>query len=187
MMLANGISSAWHSQNPCLHTPLVCKTGASSWTSIYICHPSHSCVNTINQCYWLQFHTLSKLQNPLSTTDTHLICPSDTSEDYVTHHKLCPFWKWLNLTHINTFIHGLFEFATAIGHKTQDRISQANWDILKTHLNMFHNPLPQCDVPSYLIHVDRGMHVSFHDAATSCQLVLTTSHVGGAPGTPPSP
>jgi hypothetical protein len=84
----------------------------------YICHPSDSQVNAINQHYWLQYHMLSELQNPLSSTDTHLIQPSDTLEDYATCHKLCAFWKWLNLTHIDTFIHGLFEFATAHGCKT---------------------------------------------------------------------
>jgi hypothetical protein len=55
------------------------------------------------------------------------------------------------------------------------------------HLDMFHNPLPQFDIPSYSIHVDRGMHISFHDAAISRHLVLTTSHVGITPGTPTSP
>ncbi len=132
--------------------------------------------------------TLSVSSKILNLSWTHtLICPSDTPEDYVTRHKLCPFWKWLNLTHIDMFIHGPFEFPIAHGCKTQDCISQANWDVLKTHLDMFHNPLQQFDVPSYSIHVDRGTHVSFHDAAMSHQLVLTTSHVGGALGTPPSP
>jgi hypothetical protein len=130
---------------------------------------------------------LGKLQNPLSSTNTHLIQPSDTSEDYATRHKLCPFQKWLNLTHIDTFIHGPFEFATAHGCKTQDHISQANWDVLKMHLDMFHNPLPQFDIPSYSVHVDCGVHISFHDAVISCQLVLITSHIGSTPGTPTSP
>jgi hypothetical protein len=152
-----------------------------------ICHPSNSQVNAINQRYWLQYHTLSKLLNPLSSTDTHLIRPYDTLEDYVTRHKLCPFRKWLNLTHIDTFIHGPFEFAAAQGCKTQDRISQADWDILKMHLDMFHKSLPQFDVPSYSVHVDRGAPISFHDTAISCQLVLTTSHIGSTLGTPTSP
>jgi hypothetical protein len=74
----------------------------------FICHPSNSRVNAINQRYWLQYHTLSKLQSPLSSTETHLIRPSDTSVDYALHHKLRPFCKWLNLTHRDTFIHGPF-------------------------------------------------------------------------------
>jgi hypothetical protein len=57
----------------------------------YICHPSDSCYNAVNQCFWLQYHTISKLQSPLSSTDTHLIFPSDSSDDYATHHKLLPF------------------------------------------------------------------------------------------------
>jgi hypothetical protein len=67
----------------------------------FICHPSNSRVNAINQRYWLQYHILSKLQSPLSSMDTHLIRPSNTLVDYNQCHKLCPFWKWLNLTHLH--------------------------------------------------------------------------------------
>ena len=59
--------------------------------NFFICYPSNSHVNTINQRYWLQYHTLSKLQSPLTTTDTHLSRPSDTLVDYAQRHKLCPF------------------------------------------------------------------------------------------------
>ncbi len=149
----------------------------------FICHPSNSRINAVNQRYWLQYHTLSKLQSPLSSTETHLIRPSDTSVDYALCHKLCPFCKWLNLTHLNTFIHGSFEFATVHGQKTHDRISQANWGVLKSHLDMFHNPIPPFDVPSYSIHVDRCAHVHFHDTATSRQLILAASPDHTTPGT----
>jgi hypothetical protein len=152
----------------------------------FICLLSNSRINAINQCYWHQYHTLSKLQSPLSSTDTHLIHLSNTLVDYAHCHKLCPFQKWLNSTHLDTFIHGPFEFASVNGRKMRDPVSQANWDILKSHLNMFHNPLPWFDVPSYSIHVDRSAHVSFQDAAISRQLVLSTSHVGSTPGTPTS-
>ena len=155
--------------------------------NFFICHPSDSCVNAINQRYWLQYHTLSELQSPLATTDTHLIRPSDTSVDYAQRHKLCPFQKWLNLTHLDTFIHGPFEFASVHGRKTRDRVSQAEWDVLKSHLDMFHNPLPHFDVPSYSIHVDRGAHVRFHDATLSRQLVLAASHATDTPGALYSP
>jgi hypothetical protein len=155
--------------------------------NFFICHPSDSRVNAINQRYWLQYHTLSKLQSPLAMTDTHLIRPSDTSVDYAQRHKLCPFQKWLNLTHLDTFIHGPFEFASVHGRKTRDRVSQADWDVLKSHLDMFHNPLPRFDVPSYSIHVDRGAHVQFHDATLSRQLVLAASHATDTPGALYSP
>jgi hypothetical protein len=161
--------------------------GWSFLLEFFICHPSNLCINAINQRYWLQHHTLSKLQSPLSSMDTHLIRPSDTLVDYTQRHKLCPFWKWLKLTHLDTFIHGPFKFPFVNGQKTQDRVSQANWDVLKSHLNMFHNPLPQFDVPLYSIHVDCGAHVSFHNAAISCQLVLSTSYIGSTPGTSTSP
>ena len=115
---------------------------------------------------------LSKLQNPLSSMDTHLSQLSDTLEDYATRHKLRPLWKWLNLNHIDTFNHGTFEFATAHGCKTRDCISQADWDILKTHLNMFHNPLPQFNIPSYSIHVDQHAHL----LSRWCHILSTGSH-----------
>ncbi len=99
-----------------------------------------------------------------------LIHPSDSSEDYATRHKLLPFCKWVNLTHHDTFIHGPFDFATVNGRKTWECISQSDWDVLKTHCNMFHNPLPRFDVPSYSIHVDRWAHVTFHCDAITHQL-----------------
>jgi hypothetical protein len=119
------------------------------------------------------YHTIGDLQSPLSTTETHLIQPSDSSEDYATRNKLLPFRKWVNPTHHDTFIHGPFDFATVNGRKTWDRISQPDWDVLKTHCNMFHNPLPRFDVPSYSIHVDRGAHVTFHSDAIACQLIIS--------------
>jgi hypothetical protein len=73
------------------------------------------------------------------------------------------------------FIHGPFDFASINGRKTQDCISQSDWDILNTHCNMFHTPLPRFDVPSYFIHIDHGVHVSFHAAAIANQpLILGT-------------
>ncbi len=148
----------------------------------HICHPADSHYNAINQRFWPQYHTISNLQSPLFLTDTHLVCPSESLDDYATRHKLLPFCKWLNLTHYKTFIHGPFNFATINGRKTWDCISQPDWDILKAHCDMFHNPLLHFDVPSYSIHVDHGVHVSFHDAAMACQLLLSTSHAIDTPG-----
>jgi hypothetical protein len=75
-----------------------------------------------------------------------------------------PSEKWLNLTHLDTFIHGQFEFASVHSRKTQEHVSQANWGVS--------------------IHVERGAHVQFHDAALTCQLVLAASHATDSPGTP---
>jgi hypothetical protein len=152
--------------------------------NFFICHHSDSRVNAINKRYWLQYHTLSKLQSPLTTMNTHLIRLSDTSVNYAQHHKLCTFQKWLNLTHLDTFIHGPFKFVSVHGRKTQDRVSQADWDVLKLLLDMFHNPLQHFDVPLYSIHVDWGTQVQFQDAALTRQLVLAASHATDSPGTP---
>ncbi len=175
----------WHSQNPFLHTPLVCKMGASSWTSISAILATHVSMTSTSVigCNI----TLSASSKILYLPQTHTLFPR----------LIC----WRTMRHITCYVPfgngstGHISTHSYMGHsslpqpmvtKTQDCISQANWDILMSHLDMFHNPLPQSNVPSYSIHVDLGVHVSFHDAAISCQLVLTTSHVGGAPGTPPS-
>jgi len=134
----------------------------------FICHPSDWRYNAVNQRYWLQYHGREDLACPDSSTDTHLVRPSDTSEDYAARHKLRPFRKWLNITHQDTFIHGPFQFATVHGRKTRDRVSQDDWDILQRNTSMFQNPLSRFDVSTYLIHMDRGAHVIYHDE-THCE------------------
>ena len=129
----------------------------------YICHPADWRYNTVNQHYWIQFHGHEDILHPSLTTDTHLVRPSDTSDDYAKRHNLLPFRKWLNITHIDTYIHGPFEFATVRGRKSRDRICQEDWDVLRQHTTMFQIPLPAFDVPTYLIHVDRGAQVTYHD------------------------
>jgi hypothetical protein len=132
--------------------------------------------NTHNQHFWLQYHTDSELLLPLSTTETHLVHPSNTLVDYASRHKLTAFQNWVNLTHQDTFIHGPFNFSSINGHKTRDRVSQTDWDVLKSHCHMFHNLLPHFNVPSYSIHVDREAHILFHDPAITSQLISTASH-----------
>ena len=85
-------------------------------------------------------------------------------------HKLLPFWKFINLTHSDTFIHGPFDFSTINNRKSRDRICQSDWDILKSHCDLFHNPLPRFDVPTYSVHVDAGAHTTFYSAALSGDL-----------------
>jgi hypothetical protein len=148
----------------------------------YTCHPSDSWFNAINQRFWLQYHTDSELQSPLPTTETHLDRSSDTSVDYANCHKLSAFQKWVNLTHQDTFIHGPFDFSSVNGRKTQDCVSQTDWDVLKSHCHMFHNPLPFFNVPSYSNHVDRGAHVLFHNAAITRQLISMASHASEPSG-----
>jgi hypothetical protein len=131
----------------------------------YICHPADWRYNAVNQRYWIQFHGRKDFTHPSLTTETHLDLPSDTSDDYAQHHNLLSFRKGLNITHLDTYIHGPFEFATVCGRKTRDRISQDDWDILRKHSSMFQNPLPTFNVPTYSIHVDQGAHVKYHNKA----------------------
>jgi hypothetical protein len=137
----------------------------------YICHPADWQYNAINQRYWLQLHSTRDLASPCSTTDTHLVRPMDTSDSYVTRHKLMPFRKWLNICHLDTYIHGPFYFASVRGRKTRDRVAQSDWDVLHRNSLMFNNPVPRFDVPTYLVHCNCGAHVTFHDNAT-CTILM---------------
>jgi hypothetical protein len=85
------------------------------------------------------------------------------------------------------FIHGPFEFASVNGQKTWYRISQPDWDVLKAHCDMFHNPLLRFDVPSYSIHVNRGAHVTFHSDAIARQLIILAPNTNDTPGALHSP
>ncbi len=58
------------------------------------------------------YHTIGKLQSPLSLIDTHFICLFASLDDYATWYKLLPFCKLLNKTNQDMFIHGPFDFTT---------------------------------------------------------------------------
>jgi hypothetical protein len=133
----------------------------------YISHPSNSRYNAINKCFWLQNHIQDDIMANSTSATTHLIRPSDSSETYTSRHKILPFRKYINLTHSETFIHGLFDFSTINNQKSRDRICQSDWDILKSHCDLYHNPLPCFDVPTYSVHVDAGAHTTFYSAALS--------------------
>ena len=139
----------------------------------YIQHTADTRYNAINQRYWLQYHDIADITTPTISSDTHLIRPSDTSAAYAARHKLVPYRKWINLTHEDTYIHGPFEFATIRGRKTRDRVSQSDWDVLSSHTHMFQNEIPRTDIPSYSIHVDRGVHVTVHDESAVLLLQST--------------
>jgi hypothetical protein len=144
----------------------------------YTLHHANICFNACNQQYWLQYHSLGDIVTPLSSTSAHLIWPLDTSEAHVATHRLMPFRRWLNLTHSDTYIHGPFDFASINAHKTRDRISQLDWDILFKQTSMFHNPLPQFDLPSYSIHVNCSVHVAICNT-TNCNLLLAAANLSG--------
>ncbi len=140
----------------------------------YICHPADWWYNAVNQHYWLQLHSRSDLMSPCSSSETHLVHPSDSSDSYAAHHKLMHFRKWLNICHQDTYIHGPFEFASICGCKTRDLIAQSDWDGLLKHSSMFNNPVPQFDVPTYSIHCNRA-HFTFHNKITCTTLMLEHS------------
>jgi hypothetical protein len=57
----------------------------------YTLHYNNVRFNAINQRYCLQYHLIGKYATPKSSTQTHLIRPSDTSEALATKQHLVPF------------------------------------------------------------------------------------------------
>jgi hypothetical protein len=98
---------------------------------------------------------------PCSSSDTHLIRPTETSAAYASHHNLFPFRQFVNLTHSDTFIHGPFDFATLGSRKSRDRVSGDDWRILRSHTSMFQNLVPSEEITTYSVHIDAGTHTIF--------------------------
>jgi hypothetical protein len=140
---------------------------------LYTLHHADVRFNTINQRYWLQYHSLGEISTPSSSTTTNLIWPSDSSKAHTAWLWLVPFHCWINLTHSDTFLHRPFDFAIINGRKTCNRVSQSNWDILPRYIKAFENPLPWFDLPSYSIHVDCGVHIVVCDWVNADALCAT--------------
>ncbi len=81
----------------------------------YSLHHADTWFNASNQQYWLQYHSIGNIATPTSSTTTHLIQPSDTSEAHAARHQLVPFCCWINLLHSGTLLHGPFEFTSVNG------------------------------------------------------------------------
>ena len=127
----------------------------------YISHPADWCCNAVNQRFWLQYFKESDVLHPDQASETHLIRPSPSSAAYAIRHHLVPAQNYVHLLHEDTFIHGPFDFAKVNNRKTSDRISEKDWQVLARFSQLFQNPLPSFDVPTYLVHVDNGVHAVF--------------------------
>ena len=142
----------------------------------YIMHTSDSRYNGINQRYWLQYHRASDITTPTLTSETHLIRPSDSSPQLAARHGLVPFRRWVTLTHESTFIHGPFDFTTIHGRKSRDRIGKSDWIELQKRQSMFDNRPPSLDLPTFSIHVDRGVHTTHSSEENAQQLIAVASY-----------
>jgi hypothetical protein len=137
-----------------------CLQDARFLVEFYTLHYDDLRFNAINQRYWLQYHSTGKYATPTLSKQTHLIQPTDTSEALATTQRLEPFCRWLDLAHSDTYIHSPFEFATVNGRKTHNCVAQCDWDNLSCHQSQFQNLLPRFDLPSYSVHVNRGVRTS---------------------------
>ena len=68
-------------------------------------------------------------------------------------------------------MHGPFDFAMVNNPKTRDWISQQDWQVLASFSHLFQNPIPSFDVPTYLVHVDNGVHVVFNGKLDAAMLL----------------
>ena len=68
-------------------------------------------------------------------------------------------------------MHGPFNFAMVNNRKTRDRIIKQDWQVLAGFCQLFQNPIPSFDVPTYLVHVDNGVHVVFCDKLDAAKLL----------------
>ncbi len=135
-----------------------CSHNGQLFFEFYVCHPSNWQYNAINQWYWLQYHDISNIMSSHSFSETNLIGPLDSLASYAACHKLVPFRKWLNISHLDMYIHGPFKLASIWGRKSHDCIAQEDLDHLKKDSAMFGNPVLPFDVPTYSIHVDCSAH-----------------------------
>ena len=75
--------------------------------------------------------------------------------------RFIAFKQWVNLTHTSTYINGPFDFSSVRKRKTHDRICANDWTVFYNHRAMYKNPPPKLDMPTYSVHVDRSVHVSY--------------------------
>ena len=116
----------------------------------FIVHTNDMCYNGINQCYWLQYHSLTDIAMPSATSQCHLVKPSPGSAAYTSSNHLVPFRQYINITRTSTFIHGPFDFAHIAGRKTHDSISLEDWKPLCVSIRL---PI--------LIHLQDSIHHHF--------------------------
>jgi hypothetical protein len=145
----------------------------------FIPHNDDVRYDAINKRYWLQYHTIDDVESPTSSSHTHLLRPSDTSEQYAKRKGLFPFRQWVNLTHESVFVHGPFEFATINGRRSQDRISIDDWTILSQNSSLYSNPPPKLSLPTYTIHINRGIHSIFSSPECSSMLIHSAKQSNG--------
>lgn len=164
----DGATSEWRLVRVALRDSMAvhpsCLQDGQFLVDFYILHPADVRYNAVNQRYWIHYHPFGDAVAANSDLDSHLIRPSDTSDDYARRHHLVPCRRRVNLLHSDTYICGPFEFATINGRKTRDRVDQQFWDILARHKDMFSNTLPCTDVPLYSIHVDHTFHFTVQNA-----------------------
>jgi hypothetical protein len=59
--------------------------------------------------------------------------------------------------------------------KTRDWVRKKDWQVLASFSHQFQNPLPSFDVPTYLVHLDNGVHVVFYGILDAAMLLLQPS------------
>ena len=120
-----------------------CITKGCFLVDFFMPHPEDANHSAPNQRFWLQFH---KKPGPLYFTLKifyHLVRPTGNSTLYARNKDLVPYRQWAYLSRADTFIHGPIDFQfTAHGNKSRDRISRANWSVLRDNNHLYKNKAP---------------------------------------------
>ncbi|KAL3794570.1 hypothetical protein HJC23_008026 [Cyclotella cryptica] len=134
----------------------------STWLTPWPCAPPASPTGGI----------LSSFTWSTPTSETHLIRPSESSEQLALRHNLSPLRQWVTLTHEAVYIHGPFDFASISGRKSRDRVDAARWSVLAQQKVMYSNLPPRLELPTYSVHADRGIHLTIREGRAA-ELLLS--------------
>jgi hypothetical protein len=102
------------------------------------------------------------------TFELLLTLPIHISSDHPTHlppsHLEIIFWRYASgstslMRRFSFTDHSIF--ATVNVRKTRDRVSQDDWKCLLKLRDCYNNAPPALDLPTYSVHVDRGVHTTF--------------------------
>ena len=127
----------------------------------FVSHPDDIEYSHQNRRFWREFHT--NLGGSRLYESYHLIKPSSNSDTYCKDKLLHPFQQWIHLNHPDVFIHGPFDFATIIGKKTADRLTQHDLEILSKAKDKYDNASPVLMMFQTSFHINTALH-SEHDS-----------------------
>jgi hypothetical protein len=103
-------------------------------------HHNDNQVYITDQQFWLEYYQSDHAKS--LSTDYHIIQPSEVTTKIAKSRNLIPYREWSYINHSEVFLHGPFNFATNNEQKTRDRISQVDWNLLRSMHTHYNNDPP---------------------------------------------